>query len=292
MDKYTISHLLDNKAPCVTIDNKHTIGQTIKLLHEKKIRSVPVIDDETKKCLGSVNVLDIACFIAHLDVGEEEILGATIFYFDKNITEVLDFFKTDYFMPMSPNYALSLAVQTFCRIAHCIPITDTSGKITNVLSQSDVVRFVSKNVSLFFGSNASRVPSQFGFVKGLKATLKVDSKSMVLKAITTLYENKVTALAIVNDDGTLLGNFSASDLGTLTVENFSTKIKEPVSKFIDVEKQEVIAVSESTSMGDIVKILADKKIHRVWIIDAEERPVGLVSLSDIMKFLRSSATTS
>jgi len=242
MDKYTIGHLLE-KSPCITISSSCTIGKTVKILHDKKIRSIPVIDEDTKKCLGSVNVLDIACFIAHLDVGEEEIVGATLFYFERNITEVLNFFKTDYFMPMSPTYPISLAVQTFCRIAHCIPITDDKGIITNVISQSDIVKFISKNVNLFLGNNASRVPGDLGLVKGRKAVLKVESKEMALKAVTSLYEGKVSALAIVNEEGTLLGNFSASDLGVLTVENFAQKIKEPVSKFIDLDKQNLVAVS-------------------------------------------------
>lgn len=55
-------------------------------------------------------------------------------------------------------------------------------------------------------------------VKGRNGTLKVDNNCTILKAISIIYQNKVTALAIVNGEGTLIGTLSATDLGVSRIQ--------------------------------------------------------------------------
>jgi CBS domain-containing protein len=45
-----------------------------------------------------------------------------------------------------------------------------------------------------------------------------------------------------------------------------------------------ITVTADSTFDEVVKILAENKIHRVWVVD-DGKPVGLVSTTDIMKIL-------
>lgn len=49
------------KRDLIVIDSETTIGEALKILHSKSIRSIPIVSKEdSKKYLGSINVLDIA----------------------------------------------------------------------------------------------------------------------------------------------------------------------------------------------------------------------------------------
>ena len=48
---------------------------------------------------------------------------------------------------------------------------------------------------------------------------KVDSNATVISVLPLLYEKRLSAVAIVDDKGTLVGNFSVSDLRVKFPEN-------------------------------------------------------------------------
>ncbi|KAH9266654.1 hypothetical protein BASA83_010461 [Batrachochytrium salamandrivorans] len=64
-----------------------------------------------------------------------------------------------------------------------------------------------------------------------------------LEGFRTLYIHRVPAVAVVEDTGRLVANLSASDL--------------PTSMIVDI-------------------------IHRMWVVDGEDHPIGVLSMSDIL----------
>jgi CBS domain-containing protein len=44
------------------------------------------------------------------------------------------------------------------------------------------------------------------------------------------------------------------------------------------------AVSLNQSLGHVVGLMAATKHHRVFLVDSERKPIGVVSVSDVMKF--------
>ena len=44
-----------------------------------------------------------------------------------------------------------------------------------------------------------------------------------------------------------------------------------------------ITVTESATFEDVVMKLAATRVHRLWIVDSEEKPIGVVSIGDVFK---------
>ena len=127
--------------------NKHLI-YGIKILKEKKIRLIPVIDS-ANKCLGVVNVLDIVGWVASsgfqladfqpqvLTSPISQVLGTCIAFI---MLKCQAFFKTEALLPMFESFPLKLAINALCGLTPCIPVTNQQGEIVDLITQSDVNR--------------------------------------------------------------------------------------------------------------------------------------------------------
>ena len=85
---------------------------------------------------------------------------------------------------------------------------------------------------------------------------------------------------------------SNSDLRVLTTGKkfrlFGTSALQLVQKSRMLEanaRPAVVCVRVDTSLADIVKRMAATGLHRVYILDDHEKPVGVVSLRDLIRFL-------
>lgn len=105
-------------------------------------------------------------------------------------------------------------------------------------------RFLNNTPELL-GDKADKSIQELGLVIGTEKLIKgsfgefsnliskVQSESLVVSVLPTLFKYRVSAAAIVDEQGKIVGNFSASDLRILTVDNFH-KIYELVSSFLDL----------------------------------------------------------
>lgn len=50
----------------------------------------------------------------------------------------------------------------------------------------------------------------------------------------------------------------------------------------DLPKNEPISVNMETKFGEIAKILTEKKIHRVYVIDEDKKPLCVVTYRDML----------
>lgn len=42
-----------------------------------------------------------------------------------------------------------------------------------------------------------------------------------------------------------------------------------------------------TTLGEVVEYIVQQHLHRVYVVDGSDRPVGIVTLSDILELLTS-----
>lgn len=108
----------------------------------------------------------------------------------------------------------------------------------------------------------------------------------VLKAME---QNRVSAVAIISSGSSrhLIGNFSLSDIRGLT-DNDVSLLMLPVEDFLrqrSPASMRVISCTKSSTVGTIIETLADEKLHRLWVVDLDLFPVGLVSLTDVMNLV-------
>ncbi|KAG2484172.1 hypothetical protein HYH03_016986 [Edaphochlamys debaryana] len=148
------------------------------------------------------------------------------------------------------------------RVVHRVALFDSSGTITSVISQSDLCRFLSQHVAEL-GPLALRTMSDLGW--DCKPVVSCTPETPALDAMRAMVAAGVSSLAVVTPHahhgdghpaagqpgqaaagqaagqaapggkgGRLLGNFSASEMRTMTAEHFGA-LSLPVGEFLALE---------------------------------------------------------
>jgi len=156
-----------------------------------------------------------------------------------------------------------------------------------IFSQSDIVRFLSRQIGVAESADANASLMEFvnrdilDLIPKVRDLVTVDSSLTVLEVVQTMTSESVSAVAVVDGTGKLVGNFSASDLRGLKFSDFP-KLLETVGSTLSAKSKEPKVVYQSASFKTVIHTLADHKIHRVWQVDLEGKPVGVISITDIL----------
>jgi CBS-domain-containing membrane protein len=185
----TVSSIVDGKKNLVYVDTETTLASILDVLEQNHILSAPVIDSHKQVFLGFLDVLDICGFILHSwnehsmsltsenwrerDYSRHEFFATKakeILSKQNNKIHLLiaDFSQVDkaYAIRTSSSIAELLRLFTdskgFSRI-HRVAVVDEEGRVVNVVSQSDVIRFLHANIHLL-PKRAVRTVEELGLV--------------------------------------------------------------------------------------------------------------------------------
>jgi len=103
-----------------------------------------------------------------------------------------------------------------------------------------------------------------------------------------LWSSQEKAVAIIDNEDHLVGNFSVSDLKGLKQQNFGN-LNLPVTDFLKAELQgdamPVVTVRPHDTFETLVQKLVQHNIHQVWVVNDCQSPLGVVHLESIIELL-------
>ena len=136
------------------------------------------------------------------------------------------------------------------------------------------------------------------------AILTVTPSTPLSEAIKLLVDRQLTGLSVVDEDKKLVGILSESDLmwretgveqppymmflgGIIYFQNPATYDRD-LHKALGQTVGEVmtahpISIHLDTTLPAAAKIMHEKRIHHLPIVDAEDRPIGMITQSDIVR---------
>ena len=137
--------------------------------------------------------------------------------------------------------------------------------------------------------------SELGFLK--ENIISIEADCLTIDALKLMSLHSVTSIAVVDNDGGIIGNISMTDIKFIfQKQKFITLWSSCVNMITTIltqtgidncgrDRVPVFYVSpESTLQSAIEKIVATK-VHRVWIVTSNQLPVGVVSIGDILKII-------
>ncbi|KAJ3037640.1 hypothetical protein HDV00_001445 [Rhizophlyctis rosea] len=172
------------------------------------------------------------------------------------------------------------------------------GSRITICTQTDAVRYLLSRLDKgesgkmedgVWGMSCGKVSDVAGRGKG-KAIITVPDTSSALEAFRIMHNNQVTAIAIVNAEGQIEANISGSDLRGIT----SCSLEPLLDKMWDfletgtkrkadqLKPDQLRAVPPETTLEAAVRMMLEARIHRVWIVDDSEQPIGVVTLPDAL----------
>ncbi|MFN7732249.1 MAG: SIS domain-containing protein [Pirellula sp.] len=95
------------------------------------------------------------------------------------------------------------------------------------------------------------------------------------------------AVMIVDANGTLAGIFTDSDLAKLLEQHRESELDRPIHEIMTTQFS---AIQSGARLQDAIDIMANRKISELPVVDAHDRPLGLIDITDILG-LESTATT-
>jgi CBS domain-containing protein len=121
--------------------------------------------------------------------------------------------------------------------------------------------------------------------KGI-TTLGIDAS--LIDAIDVMAENDISAVVTVYPNGTAAGVVSSFDIVKILSEKSAEEIRKMTA---DDLMTDIITIDPEKTIGDALKLMVRKRIHRVVVLTSSQaggKPIGLISATDIVKKLRNS----
>jgi len=305
----TAEALTAKKSPALSVTTHTTITEAAALLRQQNILSVPVYSEETNSYVAFFDVLDLLAHTALVhhhrkhfetledldaaaftrgivsDILEEEHKRKIhVFGIDAKLINILKIMEGE-------TYRV-LVAQRVRQSTTSIWWFNTPSKREwtafqyTMLSQTDIVNYLSSHgaaAKLFGNFTVADVPG----VMSPQATLP--NGSQAIDGFLMLIDNHLHAIAIVNSQGSITGVLSASDLRGISAEKFK-RIVSPVEEFVKVmsgspPKAPVICSPQEPLLTVINRIRA-ARVHQCWVVDANNRPIGCLTMSRIIKKAR------
>jgi CBS-domain-containing membrane protein len=122
--------------------------------------------------------------------------------------------------------------------------------------------------------------------------ISVKDDSSALDAFRFMYTHRRTAVAVVNSDGCLVANLSASNLRGIHRGNIDTLL-DNVYTFLEEHNKDLLkgdllsdqlkTAELDATADELVDMMLSARIHRVWLIDENDQPIGVITCTDILR---------
>lgn len=173
----------------------------------------------------------------------------------------------------------------------CLPVVDGDDTLIGIVTTTDLV-----------GLHLSRPPQEpdgLGEQPRVSVAMKrpatVRPYEPLLEAVGIMVDRDVRHVAVVDDNGRVIGIVSDSDVRTAIgdpVEALHREWEELEElKVSTVMTTDVVTVREDAGLLDAARAFIDHRIGAIPVVDAAARLVGIVSYVDVLRALRNRVAT-
>mmetsp|Transcript_24448 Transcript_24448/g.34270 ORF Transcript_24448/g.34270 Transcript_24448/m.34270 type:complete len:334 (+) Transcript_24448:57-1058(+) len=279
----------DQKIILVNKDDPAT--DAFKKISEHKILSVPVYDPSKQVFIGFIDVLDMVHYVIETAEAADlrtfsQLLTSSQQLEKESCGEIVDVSGRNPYYPIDENAYLSVAVKMLVdQKAHRLPVVDSRGNLITILTQSHVVRLIWNHMHKFSVYNKSLAELHLAF----KDVYTIGKSKKVIEAFQVIRSKGVSGIAVVNKHGKLIGNISASDLKQIgsnsdLLHHLFVSTKDYLKYFLGVDRiPKPYCVQPSATLEEALGLIIKTRAHRIYVVDEERHPIGVISLTDILK---------
>jgi len=275
----------------IVAQTDETIASVFKKLIDNSILSLPLLDITTSKYIAFIDMFDILAYVVdvlRMDIKEHEKWVLSNQFQHTSCVMLPNRSLRNPWVIVAEDAPLQGAINTMVSSgAYRLAVVDSMGRFSSVLSQSRLVRFLA-NRNLEMGSLGDFSVQSLGLgTSGKLVTIRHDEK--ILNAFMKIYEEHVSGVGVLDDNGRIVGNISVSDLKDVgfTGDMFG-KVYETAKVFLRRKIEglgipKLVWTYNTSPLRDVLYRLRANGIHRVYIVNTENMyPRGVVTLSDIL----------
>ena len=134
------------------------------------------------------------------------------------------------------------------------------------------------------GSLGRRLKSVTEIMRPLSVLRQAQASQSVREVFvsTPVAGRRSGAVLLLDEDGTLAGIFTDSDLARLMEQRRDESLDRPIR---DVMTTRPVTLPTSAMFSDVVAILSERKISEIPVVDQRSAPVGMIDITDVIGWL-------
>lgn len=281
--------IMPKSAKVVVFDTQLLVKKAFFALIYNGVRSAPLWDSKNQKFIGMLTITD---FILILQKYYRE-ANAKIEELEEHKLETWREVLKEYSRPfiyLRPQDSLFEAIRVLCsNKVHRLPIIDpVSGNVVCIVTHKRILRYLYLFIydmpqPDFLQKSISDL--KLGTYENIKTIVK---ETPLTEALNIFVSSRVSALPVVDENGKLVNIYSKFDVIDLAAEKTYTNLDVTVIEALKYRNSRFDGVASCTKdelLVTIMERIVKKEVHRLVIVDEQNRVTGIVSLSDILTFI-------
>jgi len=306
LQELALAHWLEKRP--ILVGDFQTLERALSRINAHEIRSLPVVD-KNKIVIGLIDIMDITRSIAESLETMGDVQAQTSSFqpgktrndfMSKTVGSLLAEKKNKAYVAanhvsilLATQYLVATNQERFMIVDRDVDFNVCEQKqpeefLDGLITQSDVIKFLAQNSVLM--RQEPLFQKTLGELKlGQRQPLILSHAEISSDAFIEMADKGYDSAAVVDDSGKLIANISASDLKGLTRRN-CVILSDPLDNFLNRDWRrgwwsKPICVDLNDPLFFVVLQFVSSKVHRMYIIDDDGKPVGEVNHLDILKIL-------
>jgi len=264
----------------------------LHLLRDLGIVSVPVVDNwRIYARISTFDILSYLCSGVCIATNLNRPISKVIKYFENSVPayrkDLIDYATVVIPFQLAQLFTIGTLFNPFSIGLHRLLVevrrTPFSSDLMN-LSQTDVLRYISAHPYLIPDEIKHKPLTVLNIIS--KNIVAVDSNTPVLEAFKNLNRLYLSAVVVVEPSTkAAISSLSTSDLRKLDIDTLN-KMKQGM-KVIDFlttgrNLKKLFYVSPDETIIEVIDRMLLGATHRVWLVDDNKVPYGVISMTDVM----------
>jgi len=174
-------------------------------------------------------------------------------------------------------------------------VGDATGHVTNLITQSDVVKALHVNLDKLDPKILSRPISKFRRLRKQEEPRRiftVQSDTRAIEAFCVMDYGDISAVPVVDADNRLLANISARDIRSIIGEDSdfprslyeltALEFAQQMHWRADTHAPLAVSLEMHHTFKDVLQTLYELRIHHVWVTNKRREVVYVLALRDVV----------
>jgi len=183
-----------------------------------------------------------------------------------------------------------------------LPVVDKGGRLVGILSRLDIFKTVMREAPDWEAFQAQRI--EVNNLRTVKDIVRRDTRTVapdttIDKVIQIIDGNDIQCVAVVNDNGTLIGMIADSDLlhylkpDPEGLRALFSRLTRPAGRDLaqrlatttafEVMCSDLLTVQEEMLIEDAIRLMTEKRLKRLPVIDGAGRFQGMISRDSLLR---------
>ncbi|ESO01212.1 hypothetical protein HELRODRAFT_112678 [Helobdella robusta] len=289
LSAYHCYDLIPTSSKLVVFDTKISIKKAFLALMYTGVRAAPLWNEQLKKYIGMLTITDFIKILRQYYKTPGKDITELESYEIQTWRNVLEEYKRP-LVHVSPDVTLAEAIHLLSQQqVHRLPVIDpVTGDALFIVTHKRILRFLFIYIYDMPEPDFMRHSLQELNIGTFKDIVYVKKDTPVIEALNLLMDKNISALPVVDDNMKVLDVYAKFDVINLAPNKAYTDLSVSVEKSVENKIRTFNSVQtcfKSTTLRSAMENITTAEVHRLVIVDSEGRLEGVLSLSDILKFL-------